>query len=113
MTSKKIATTLSGVKAKCDELFDPKPMGLSVHDHRHFIEQQHSAGAHTCTAPMSWADVRANRAANASATFTRDSRERENLRHRCHAIINSWEHTESDKDIALIALEALAAGAKL
>lgn len=63
--------------------------------------------------PKSWADVRRERAVAATSKFYQDSREREALRNRCESIINSYERMESDKDIALIALEALAAGAKL
>lgn len=70
-------------------------------------------GHHHHTFTFSRDDERKNRAAMLSREINTGNSDREALRHRCHAIINSWEHMESDKEIALLALEQLAQKAKL
>lgn len=57
--------------------------------------------------------ARKHRAALASRKVNDHQQQVDSLRQRCHSIIDSWEHMESDKDIALLALEALAEGKRL
>ena len=96
-----VAQRIRSLNERSDEMFaqpyqDPTPR----HSHHH-------------TFTFSRDDERKNRAAMLSREINTGNSDREALRHRCHAIINSWEHMESDKEIALLALEQLAQKAKL
>lgn len=76
------------------------PIGTHLHD-------DPRPGHHYHTMTMTRDDERKHRAALLSRQFNEQNSERDALRSRCHAIINSWEHMESDKEIALLALEQL------
>lgn len=81
-----------------------------------FTPQMHDEprpGHHHHTFNLSRDDVRKNRAAMLSREYNQQGSERDSLRHRCHAIINSMEHMEIDKEIALLALEHLVGKGKL